>query len=143
MAIALGTAAAKTGHRVLFDTVVGCAQRLSQAHNSDRLPAELLRLRRYGLIIVDAVGYLPFEQETANQFFQLVSSRYEQCSLILTSNLLFSGWGTVFGDQGVAAAMIDRIVHHAEVFALMGSSYRLKEQSFETLPSVAAEQQQV
>lgn len=143
LAIALGIAAAKTGHRVLFDTAVGWVQRLSQAHNSDRLPAELLRLRRYGLIIVDEVGYLPFEQEAANLFFQLVSSRYEQCSLILTSNLPFSGWGTVFGDQVVAAAMIDRIVHHAEVFALKGSSYRLKEQSFETLPSVAAEQQQV
>lgn len=71
-----------------------------------------------------------------------MSSRYEQCSLILTSNLPFSGCGTVFGDQ-VVAAMIDRVVHHAEIFALKGSSYRLKEQSLETLPSVAAEQQRV
>ena len=76
------------------------------------LPRELARLRRYGLIIVDEVGNLPFEQDAANPFFQLVFSRYEHASLILTSNLPFSGWGTVFGDQA-AAATIDRIVHHA------------------------------
>ena len=84
-------------------------------------PNELARLRRYGLIIVDEVGYLPFEQDAANLFFQLVSSRYEHASLILTRNLPFSGWGGVFGDQAVAAAMIDRIVHHADVIATNGT----------------------
>jgi hypothetical protein len=68
----------------------------------------------------------PFEQDAANLFFQLVSSRYEHASLILTSNLPFARWGDVFGDQVVAAAMIDRIVHHAEVLTLKGSSHRLK-----------------
>ena len=94
--------------------------------NAGRLPAELAKLRRYGLLIVDEVGYIPFEQDAANLFFQLVSSRYEHASLILTSNLPFARWGDVFGDQVVAAAMIDRIVHHAEVLTLKGSSYRLK-----------------
>jgi hypothetical protein len=79
-------------------------------------------LRRYGLIIVDEVGYLPFEQDAANLFSQLVSCRYEQTSLILTSNLPFSGWGGVFGDQAVAAAMIDRIVHHADALTPKGAS---------------------
>jgi len=82
--------------------------RLTETHRAGRLPQELARLRRYGLIIVDEVGYLPFEQDAANLFFQLVSSRYEHASLILTSNLPFSGWGGVFGDQAVAAAMIAR-----------------------------------
>jgi DNA replication protein DnaC len=72
---------------------------------------------------VDEVGYIPFEQDAANLFFQLVSSRYEHASLILTSNLPFARWGDVFGDQVVASAMIDRIVHHAEVITLKGSSY--------------------
>jgi len=76
---------------------------------------------------VDEVGYLPFETEAANLFFQLVSSRYEHASLILTSNLPFSNWGEVFGNHTVAAAMIDRIVHHAEVITLKGNSYRLKD----------------
>ena len=100
------------------------------------LAAELTRLRRYSLIIVDEVGYLPFEQDAANLFFQLVSSRYEHASLILTSNLPFSGWGGVFGDQAVAAAMIDRVVHHADVLTLKGASYRLRNRGIDTLPSI-------
>ena len=106
------------------------------AHRHGRLPAELARLRRYGLIIIDEVGYLPFEQDAANLVFQLVSSRYEHASLILTSNLPFSGWGGVFGDQAVAAAMIDRIVHHADVLTLKGASYRLRNRGIDTLPSI-------
>ena len=88
------------------------------------------------LLVVDEVGYLPFEQDAANLFFQLVSSRYEHASLILTSNLAFSSWGAVFGDQVVAAAMIDRIVHHADVLTLKGASYRLRGRGRDTLPSV-------
>ena len=78
-------------------------------------------------IVVDEVGYIPFEPEAANLFFQLVSSRYERASLIVTSNKPFGRWGEVFGDDVVAAAMIDRLVHHAEVIALKGDSYRLKD----------------
>ena len=141
LAIGLGTAAARHGHRVLFATATEWVTRLAEAHQRNRLPAELARLRRYGLIIVDEVGYLPFEPEAANLFFQLVSTRYEHASLILTSNLPFSGWGTVFGDQAVAAAMIDRIVHHADVLTLKGASYRLKNLGIDTLPSVKAEDQ--
>src|SRR5579862_4303596 len=83
LAIALGVAAANHGHRVLFATATDWVTRLSDAHRAGRLPNELARLRRYGLIIVDEVGYLPFEQDAANLFFQLVSSRYEHASLIL------------------------------------------------------------
>jgi DNA replication protein DnaC len=99
LATGLGIAAAHHGHRVLFATATDWVTRLTDAHRAARLPAELTRLRRYGLIIVDEVGYLPFEQDAENLFFQLVSSRYEHASLILTSNLPFSGWGGVFGDQ--------------------------------------------
>ena len=69
---------------------------------------------------MDEVGYIPFEAEAANLFFQLVSSRYERASLIVTSNKPFGRWGEVFGDDVVAAAMIDWLVHHAEVIALKG-----------------------
>jgi DNA replication protein DnaC len=136
LATALGVAAARHGHRVLFATATDWVTRLTDAHRNGRLPAELTRLRRYPLIIIDEVGYLPFEQDAANLFFQLVSSRYEHASVILTSNLPFSSWGAVFGDQAVAAAMIDRIVHHADVLTLKGASYRLRNAGIDTLPSV-------
>ena len=96
-----------------------------------RLADELARLRRYGLIIIDEVGYLPFEQDAANLFFQLVSSRYEHASLVLTSNLPFSGWGGVFGDQVVAAAMIDRIVHHGDVLTFERSQLPVPKQGLD------------
>jgi len=136
LATALGMVAAQHGHRVLFATATDWVTRLADAHRAGRLPHDLTRLRRYGLIIVDEVGYLPFEQDAANLFFQLVSSRYEHASLVLTSNLPFSGWGTVFGDQAVAAAMIDRIVHHADVLTLKGASYRLRGKGIDSLPSI-------
>ena len=138
VAIALGIAACHTGQRVLFATAVDWVARLQDAYRLGRLPAELARLRRYGLIIIDEVGYLPFEQDAANLVFQLVSSRYEHASLVLTSNLPFSSWGGVFGDQAVAAAMIDRIVHHADVLTLKGASYRLRNRGIDTLPSIRA-----
>lgn len=140
LATALGVAACRAGHRVAFDTATGWTARLTDAHRSDRLDAELKRLRRYGLIIIDEVGYLPFEQDAANLFFQLVAARYEHASIILTSNLPFSSWGDVFGDQAVAAAMIDRIVHHADVITLKGASYRLRGHETDTLPSARLSQ---
>jgi DNA replication protein DnaC len=135
LAISLGIKAAQTGHRVLFDTAVGWVNRLQEAHSRGKLDAELKRLRRYSALIVDEVGYIPFDQDAANLFFQLVSSRYEQASLILTSNLTFGRWDDVFGDPTVASAMIDRIVHHADVISLKGASYRMKNHQ---LPSTTA-----
>ena len=136
LATGLGIQACRHGQRVLFATATDWVTRLTEAHRAGKLAAELTRLRRYQLIIIDEVGYLPFEQDAANLFFQLVSSRYEHASLILTSNLPFSSWGTVFGDQVVAAAMIDRIVHHADVIALKGASYRMRNKGIDTLPSI-------
>lgn len=83
----------------------------------------------------DEIGYLPFEQGAAT-LFQLVFSRYEHASLIPTSNLPYSGWGSVYGDRAVAAAMIDRIVNHADVLSLKGASHRLRERGIDSLPSI-------
>ena len=121
----LGIRACQAGHRVLFATASQWVDRLADAHNAGRLQTELTRLTRYPLLVVDEVGYIPFEPEAANLFFQLVASRYEHASLIVTSNQQFGRWGEVFGDDVVAAAMIDRLVHHADVVALKGDSYRL------------------
>src|ERR671939_338665 len=127
LATGLAIRACQAGHRVLFATASQWVDRLAGAHHTGRLQAELVRLGRYPLLVVDEVGYIPFEPEAANLFFQLVSSRYERASLIVTSNKPFGRWGEVFGDEVVAAAMIDRLVHHAEVIALKGDSYRLKD----------------
>jgi DNA replication protein DnaC len=135
LSIGLGIAAAQHGHRVLFATAVDWVARLQAAHQHGRLAAELAKLRRYALLIVDEVGYIPFEQDAANLFFQLVSTRYEHASMILSSNLPFSRWGDVFSDHVIAAAMIDRIVHHADVLTLKGNSYRLRNTDIDTLPS--------
>jgi len=82
----------------------------------------------------------PFEPEAANLFFQLVSSRYERASLIVTSNKPFGRWSEVFGDDFVAAAMIDRLVRHAEVVAPKGDSYRLKDRDLGRVPGSSTEE---
>jgi DNA replication protein DnaC len=120
LAIGLGIRACQAGYRVLFATASQWVDKLADARTSGRLQAELARLSRYPLLVVDEVGYIPFEPEAANLFFQLVSSRYERASLIVTSNKPFGRWGEVFGDEVVAAAIIDRLVHHAEVVHLRG-----------------------
>jgi DNA replication protein DnaC len=127
LAIGLGIKAAQAGYSVLFDTAVNWITRLSRAHQQGQLEAELKKIRRYKLIIVDEIGYLPFDNDAANLFFQLVATRYEQGSILVTSNLPFGRWGDVFGDEVVAAAMIDRLVHHAEVLTLQGTSYRTRD----------------
>jgi DNA replication protein DnaC len=109
--------------------------RLAQAHTSGRLGDELTRLARIPLIVIDGVGYIPFEAEAANLSFQLVSNRYERASVIVTSNKPFGRWGEVFGDPVVAAAMIDRLVHDAEVISLKGDSYRLKDRDLRSIPT--------
>ena len=125
LSIALGIRACLAGHRVAVATAAQWVDRLGAAHDAGRLQTELVRLGRVPLVIIDEVGYVPFQGEAANLFFQLVSSRYERASLIVSSKA-FSRWGEVFGDDTVAAAMIDRLVHHAEVINLKGDSYRLK-----------------
>ena len=128
------SAPAQGRHRILF-VPPPSGSRLADDHSAGRLQAELVRLGRYPLLVVDEVGYIPFEPEAANLFFQLVSSRYERASLIVTSNKPFGRWGEVFGDDVVAAAMIDRLVHHAEVISLKGDSYRLKDRDLGRIPN--------
>jgi DNA replication protein DnaC len=135
LAIGISIRACQAGHRVLFATAAEWVDRLAQAHAAGRLHAELTRLGRYPLIVIDEVGYIPFEADAANLFFQLVSARYERASVIVTSNKPFGRWGETFGDAVVAAAMIDRLVHHAEVVAMKGDSYRLKDRDLGRVPT--------
>jgi DNA replication protein DnaC len=127
LSIALGLKACQAGYNVLFLSAVEMVSQLLEAQEQGTLRQTLNRLVKPQVLIVDEVGYIPFARSAANLFFQVVNCRYEKGSMILTSNRAFSGWGEIFGgDVVVAAAMIDRLVHHAEIFSLKGSSYRLK-----------------
>jgi DNA replication protein DnaC len=127
LATGISIRACQAGHRVLFATAAEWVDRLATAHDNGSLHDELRRLGRYPLLVIDEVGYIPFEADAANLFFQLISARYERASVIVTSNKPFGRWGEVFGDPVVAAAMIDRLVHHADIVNLKGDSYRLKD----------------
>ena len=126
LSIALAVQAARRGHRVAFATAHEWVQRLDTAQRAGRLDAELDKLRRIPLLVCDEVGYIPFEPEASALFYALVASRYERASVIVTSNKPFSAWAEIFGDAVAVAAMVDRLVHHAEIINLKGESYRLK-----------------
>jgi DNA replication protein DnaC len=134
LAIALGIRVCLAGQRVAFATATEWVARLGDAKRQGALEGELRRLSFVPLIVVDEVGYIPFDPEAANLMFSLVSARYERASMIVTSNKPFSSWGEIFGDEVVAAAMIDRLVHHAEILALKGDSYRLRDKDLSSPP---------
>lgn len=127
LATALALKAAQAKYKVWFTSAVEVVTQLLAAEEAGVLAQMLHRLAQPELLVIDEVGYIPFARTAANLFFQTVNQRYETGSIILTSNRAFSSWGEIFGgDVVVAAAMIDRLVHHAEVISLSGNSYRLK-----------------
>jgi DNA replication protein DnaC len=127
LAIALGRAAIREGYSVLFTTAPALVAGLAKAHAEGRLEERLSFCTKPKLLIVDELGYLPFDPNAAHLFFQLVSRRYERGSLLLTSNRSVGEWGTVFGDPVVATAILDRLLHHSQVVTIRGDSYRLRE----------------
>jgi DNA replication protein DnaC len=127
LAIAISIRACLAGQRVQFATATEWVARLGEAKRQGGLETELRRLSFIPVIVVDEVGYIPFDPEAANLMFSLVSARYERASMIVTSNKPFSAWGEIFGDEVTAVAMIDRLVHHAEILSLKGDSYRLRD----------------
>ena len=138
LAIALAIKACQAGHRVAFATAQQWVDRLERAQHRNALDDELKRLERYPLLIVDEIGYLPLERQAANLLFALIARRYERGSIIVTSNRGFEAWGEILGDAMVAAALIDRLIHHAHIITLKGKSYRLRERGTGTAPNARA-----
>src|SRR5687767_11165587 len=136
LAIALAIKACQHGHRVAFATAQQWVTRLETAQDRNTLDDELRRLERYRLLVVDEVGYLPLERQGANLLFALVPRRYERRSIIITSNRGFEAWGEILGDAMVAAALIDRLVHHATMVTLKGKSYPLRERGTDSAPKI-------
>jgi len=126
LAIALGVEAVRGGHTVYFINAGRLVEQLKSASRRDALEARLRVLAKFKLLIVDEIGYLPFDMEEAHCFFQLVSRRYEKGSMIFTSNKSYGEWGAIFQDQVIATAILDRVLHHCTTINIKGESYRLK-----------------
>ncbi|AIJ17454.1 IS21-like element helper ATPase IstB [Streptomyces lividans] len=126
IAVALAVAACRAGYSIYFTSLDDMVRNLKAAETAGRLLNKLGTYLRPSVLVVDEVGYQPLERAEANLVFQVISKRYEKGSIILTSNKTFSEWGQVFGDEVLATAILDRLLHHCEVIAINGPSYRLK-----------------
>jgi DNA replication protein DnaC len=127
LAIGLGRKVVERGHTVRFTTATALLSVLAKAESEGVLSEKLTEFSKPKLLIVDELGYLPFERRAAHLFFQLVNRRYEKGSLLITTNQRVSEWGTVFGDEVLATAILDRLLHHSHTLMISGESYRLRE----------------
>jgi DNA replication protein DnaC len=127
LAVGLAIAACQAGFSIYFTTLDDMVRQLTEAEATGRFAKKLQTYLKPAVLVVDEVGYLPVARSEANMVFQLVSRRYERGSIICTSNKAFGEWGTVFGDDVLAAAILDRLLHHCNVVSINGPSYRLKD----------------
>ncbi len=127
LAIGLGVKAVEAGQKVLFLTLEALISRLKKAQMEQRVEKQLQQLVYPRVLIIDEMGYLPMSREEAGLFFRLLTRRYEKASMIITSNKSFVDWGEIFGDQVLATAILDRLLHHSTVLNIKGESYRLRE----------------
>ena len=127
LAIALGRAAIEACNSVLFTSATSLLAALAKAENEGNLAERLTHYGKPKLLIIDELGYLPFERRSAHLFFQLVSKRYERGSMLVTTNQVVTQWGAVFGDEVTAAAILDRLLHRSHTLVVKGESYRLKQ----------------
>ncbi|MBI4499720.1 MAG: ATP-binding protein [Gemmatimonadetes bacterium] len=127
LAISLAVAAAQSGRRIYYGTLADLITSLEEAQQAGRLSQRMKTLIFPSLLIVDEIGYLPITPTGAMLFFQLMSRRYERASTVLTSNKSFEEWGHIFGDDVMAGALIDRLVHHCHIVNIRGNSYRMRQ----------------
>ena len=127
IAVALAVAACQAGFSIYFTTLDDLVRKLRAAEATGRFNRQLGVYMRPAVLVVDEVGYLPLDRAEANMVFQLVSRRYERGSMIITSNKSFTEWGGVLGDDILATAILDRLLHHCDVLSINGPSYRLKD----------------
>ena len=127
LSIALAIKALAAGYSALFTTLTHLAEALDTASYPGLVRQRLRRYTTPSVLIIDEVGYTKLTPGQAHHFFELVTARYEHGSILLTSNTSFSEWGSLLGDDVLATALLDRLLHHAEVIAINGSSYRMKD----------------
>ena len=141
IAISLAIAAAESGRRVYHGTLAGLVESLVEARTAGNL-ARRLKVLTHPALLVDEIGYLPVSQDGAVLFFQLINARHERASTVLTSNKGFEEWGSVLGDEVMAATLIDRLLHHCHIVNTRGNSYRMREHQ-DLLRSAAEDRQGV
>lgn len=127
LAISIAEEAVTKGYRTSFITANDFVEECQKAEKSGLLPRIIKRYCRSELLILDEIGYFPFDPISANALFQIISKRYERGSIILTSNKSYIEWGKIFGDEVLATAILDRLLHHATTFNIRGDSYRMRE----------------
>ena len=127
LAVSLAVASCQAGFSIYFTTLDDLVRNLKEAESTGRFAKKLQTYLKPSVLVVDEVGYLPLARSEANMVFQLVTRRYERGSIILTSNKAFSEWVQVFGDDVLASAILDRLLHHCDVISINGPSYRLKD----------------
>ncbi len=127
IAVALGLAICRLGKRVRFVSAASLVTQLEEAQQQHRLDRLLTQLDRLDLLIIDELGYLSFSRGGAELLFQVFAERYERRSVLVTSNLAFSEWGSVFQGDRMTAALLDRLTHRCEIFEMNGESYRFRE----------------
>lgn len=127
LATALSLKACQEGQRVRFFTAAALANILLEKNSKGTLSNFLSALKKVELIVIDEIGFVPLHKDAAELLFQVISDCYERKSLIITSNLEFSQWNTVFGDNRLTAALIDRLIHHSHIVIFTGESYRLRQ----------------
>lgn len=127
LAIGIGVAAVKAGFKVYFSNAASLVESLAKANRENRLDELIRRISKFHLLIIDEMGYLPFDNDGAHCFFQLISRRYEKAATMFTSNKSYGEWGEIFLDRVIAAAILDRILHHCTTVNIKGNSYRLKD----------------
>lgn len=127
LATGLGVEACKNHLSTYFVNCHELIERLKLAYQENRLEPMLKNYLRYKLLIIDEIGYLPIDNLGSNLFFQLISRRYEKKSIIVTTNIPLSKWGQTFSNPTIANAILDRLVHHSEIFKISGKSYRMKD----------------
>ena len=127
LTIALGIEACHQGYRTLFIPCHELLLRLRAAYEKGNLERVLNRYARYDVLIIDEIGYLPIQKQEADLFFQLLAMQYEQKSTMITTNIVLSRWGELFQSPEIAAAILDRLVHHVKVFEITGKSYRMRD----------------
>ena len=126
LAISLAIEAAQSGRRVYYGTLADLITSLEEAKAAGRLTHRLKTLTYPSLLVIDEIGYLPVSQTGAMLFFQLINRRYERASTVLTSNKGFEEWGQILGDEVMAAALIDRLLHHCHIVNIRGNSFRMR-----------------
>jgi DNA replication protein DnaC len=127
LAIALGQAACRAGKRVRFFTAAALVNALEEAQKQYRLERFLGQLDKLDLLAIDELGYLSFSRGGAELLFQIFAERYERASILVTSNLAFSDWGSIFQGERMTAALLDRFTHRCHIFEINGESYRFRE----------------